>query len=89
MGKRVIWIVLDSAGAGALPDAEDYKDAGADTLGHIIGAYPDIRLDNMRSLGLFNIEGTSFFKPYENVVGCYGKAKEMSRGKDTTRENGL
>ena len=33
--KRVIWIVLDSVGAGYLPDAADFGDEGANTLGHI------------------------------------------------------
>ena len=33
--KRVFTIVIDSLGVGALSDAADYGDAGADTLGHI------------------------------------------------------
>jgi phosphopentomutase len=33
--RRVIWIVLDSVGIGAMPDAADYGDAGSDTLGNI------------------------------------------------------
>ena len=33
--KRVIWIVLDSVGAGALPDAAAFGDEGANTIGHI------------------------------------------------------
>ncbi len=32
---RVIWIVLDSVGIGALPDAAEYGDVGRNTLGHI------------------------------------------------------
>lgn len=95
MGRRVIWIVLDSVGAGELPDADKFNDAGADTLGHIIRACPDINIDNMRKLGLFRIDGTSFEErtvhenhnnthPAEEVIGCYGKAAERSNGKDTT-----
>ena len=38
--KRVILIVADSLGVGALPDAEKYGDEGADTLGHIMRAVP-------------------------------------------------
>lgn len=34
--RRIFLIVLDSVGAGAMPDAGDYGDAGADTLGHIL-----------------------------------------------------
>lgn len=89
MGKRVIWIVLDSVGAGAAPDAERFGDAGADTLGHIIHACPDIKIPHMRKLGLCHIDGVSFRNVLEkqndsDIIGCYGKAREMSDGKDTT-----
>ncbi len=86
MGKRVIWIVLDSAGVGEAPDSNKYDDAGADTLGHIIEACTDIKLPNMTRLGLYNIGGTSFKgkKSCDEIIGCYGKAREMSNGKDTT-----
>src|SRR5260221_8264118 len=33
--ERIIWIVLDSVGIGALPDAADSDDVGRNTLGHI------------------------------------------------------
>lgn len=92
MSRRVIWIVLDSVGAGALPDADKFNDVGSDTLGHIIEEYPDIEIPNMRRLGLFNINDTSFKENSEvdkigcdeNIIGCYGKAAEKSNGKDTT-----
>ena len=35
MAKRVIWIVLDSAGIGEEPDADKFGDVGSDTFGHI------------------------------------------------------
>ena len=38
MFPRVIWIVLDSVGIGAMPDAAAYGDAGSDTLGNIVRA---------------------------------------------------
>ncbi|MDD7661657.1 MAG: phosphopentomutase, partial [Eubacteriales bacterium] len=54
--KRVIMIVLDSVGAGALPDADKYGDVGANTLGHIWEqAHPD--LPYMEKMGLGRIEG--------------------------------
>ena len=34
MNKKAIVIVLDSVGIGELPDAANYGDKGADTLGH-------------------------------------------------------
>ncbi|MGN0436645.1 MAG: phosphopentomutase [Wujia sp.] len=85
MGRRVIWIVLDSVGIGAEPDADNFGDVGSDTLGHIIKTFPNVDFVNMRRLGLYNIEGTSFRNDKTgDVIGCYGKGQEMSNGKDTT-----
>lgn len=33
---RIFVIVLDSLGIGALPDADQFGDVGADTFGHIL-----------------------------------------------------
>ena len=41
MNKKAIIIVLDSVGIGELPDAANYGDKGADTLG--ISSTPAIR----------------------------------------------
>lgn len=86
MGKRVIWIVLDSAGVGAEPDADKFGDVGSDTFGHILDQYPGADFRNMDLLGLRAIEKTSFYDETskKNVIGCYGKGQEMSNGKDTT-----
>ncbi len=34
--SKVVLIVTDSMGVGALPDAAGYGDEGANTLGHIL-----------------------------------------------------
>ena len=82
MNKKAILIVLDSVGIGALADAANYGDEGADTLGHIVQAcHPQI--PNMMRLGLGNIDGISF-DGVEAPEGAYGKLKEVSAGKDTT-----
>lgn len=82
--KRVIWIVLDSVGIGAMPDADRFGDTGADTLGHIAEAYPDIRIPNLRSLGLGCIEGAApAIGRVPKPLGVYGKAAEVSDGKDS------
>ena len=83
MSKRVFWIVLDSAGIGGAPDAEDFGDSGADTFGT---CYKSGGLDvpNMEKMGLYNIAGTSFCDPKDEVDGCYCRMHEKSRGKDTT-----
>ena len=80
--KRIFLIVLDSVGAGALPDAAAYGDAGANTLGHIIErAHP--HLPNMEAMGLGLIPGVGGPVP-EGGAGVYGRAAEVSAGKDTT-----
>ena len=57
--KRAILIVLDSLGVGALPDAENYGDAGAHTLDHIAEAMTDFKIPNLVKLGLGNIDGVT------------------------------
>ena len=83
MGKRVFWIVLDSAGIGGAPDAGDFGDLGADTFGSCYKSGA-LNVPNMEKMGLKNIAGTSFFAPRDDVNGCYGRMHEKSRGKDTT-----
>lgn len=81
--KRVILIVLDSLGIGALPDAADYGDTGADTLGNIRKAKPDLALPNLCALGLGGIEGVHGFESDPAPTGAFGRMAERSKGKDT------
>jgi len=81
--ERIIWIVLDSVGIGALPDAADYDDVGRDTLGHIAKSRP-LALPNLVSLGLANIAPLDHLTPPARPEGCYGKGATHSPGKDTT-----
>ena len=80
--KRVFLTVLDGAGAGWLPDAANYGDVGACTIGHVVEkCHPS--LPNMARLGLGHIEGTGY--PADAAaIGAYGRAMEASAGKDTT-----
>ena len=79
--KRVIWIVLDSVGAGNLPDAADFGDEGANTLGHIAERM-DLKIPHMLSMGLGQLPGLNLPPMYGS--GAYGRALEKSAGKDTT-----
>ena len=83
MGKRVFWIVLDSAGIGGAPDAADFGDFGADTFGSCYKS-GELHVPNLEKMGLKNIEGTSFYEPAGEIEGCFGRMHEKSRGKDTT-----
>ena len=76
-------MVLDSAGIGAMPDAADWGDAGADTFGHILESRK-VQLPNLRSLGLGNIRPLNGVPPVDHPIGSFGKCTLKSNGKDTT-----
>jgi phosphopentomutase len=76
-------MVLDSAGIGEMPDAADWGDAGADTLGHILESRR-VNLPNLQKLGLGNIRPLKDLPAVPNPIGNYGKCTLKSNGKDTT-----
>jgi len=80
--KKVLLIVLDSLGIGALPDADQYGDAGANTLGNLARATA-LDLPNMRGMGLGHIADAHLPRD-KAAMGAYGKMAETSPGKDTT-----
>ena len=69
---RVTWIVLDSVGAGEMPDAAAYGDAGSDTLGHIARAR-ELHLPNMAQLGLGNLKELPHVGPVERPTAAFGR----------------
>lgn len=83
MIDRVILIVLDSVGAGELPDASIYGDEGSDTIGNISKAIGGISLPNMEKLGYGLIDGIKGINRCSKPKGAFGKCSEMSIGKDT------
>lgn len=66
-----------------MPDAADWGDAGADTIGNILKRRK-VELPNLRSLGLANIRPLEGLPPIENPRGSFGKCALSSNGKDTT-----
>ena len=83
MKKRVILIVLDSAGIGELPDAADFGDEGSNTFGNIYKVRGRLDLPNMYRLGLGNIEGSGLPKT-DAPEGVFGRLAERTKAKDTT-----
>ncbi len=81
--ERVIWVVLDSVGIGAMPDAAAYGDLGSDTLGNI-ARQRKLELPNLRNLGLANIKALAGLEPVAHPAGAFGKCALASPGKDTT-----
>ncbi|MGN0474732.1 MAG: phosphopentomutase, partial [Acutalibacteraceae bacterium] len=81
--KRVFLIVLDSLGAGELPDASDYGDKGSNTL-RSISQSPQLFIPNLRKLGIGNIDGLGFLGTNQNQQAAVCKLGELSKGKDST-----
>jgi phosphopentomutase len=78
---RVFICVLDGCGAGELPDAATYGDAGSDTLRHVLER-SDVELPNLVGLGLGEVVGLSLGAPWPQAT--YGRLVEHGAGKDTT-----
>lgn len=96
--KRAFLIVMDSVGCGGAPDAADFGDQGANTLGHIAaecaagraddGRAGPLRLPNLMGLGLGQAmsaaaPGSTLPQGTQALTGRWGAATEVSRGKDT------
>ncbi len=82
---RVILIVLDSCGIGALPDAAEYGDEGSNTLGNLSRARGGVDLPNLGAMGigrLTEVAGVPAVDP-ARATGAFGRMAERSRGKDT------
>lgn len=81
--KRIVWVVLDSVGIGALPDADEYGDTGRSTLGHIAESRA-LAIPNLVWMGLANIAPLAHLTPAKAPLACFGKGATRSPGKDTT-----
>ena len=82
--ERVVLITLDGVGIGALEDAGDYGDEGADTLGHVARHCGGLHLPALQRLGLGNIHAVAGMPPLPAAEGLFGRMREVSVGKDTT-----
>jgi phosphopentomutase len=80
---RFVVVVMDSVGIGALPDAAEYGDSGADTLGNIARSQGGLFLPTLARMGLGSIAPLTGVLPAGEPVACYGKMAEISVGKDT------
>lgn len=81
--KRIFTIVIDSLGAGAMPDAAEYGDAGTDTLGHISESVDSLVIPNLQKLGMANLHPLKQVESVAKPLAHYGKLREASTGKDT------
>ncbi|QNU67945.1 phosphopentomutase [Ruminiclostridium herbifermentans] len=81
--RRIITIVLDSLGIGAMKDSPDYGDVGVDTLGHIVEVMGGLNIPNLQKLGLANLHSLTNVPPVNSPLGYYCSLREISNGKDT------
>lgn len=76
--QKVLLLLLDSVGVGALPDADAYGDVGAATLQHVVTTQQPA-LPNLEKLGLLAAAGLPSAAP----EAVYGRCASLSRGKDS------
>ena len=82
--KRVILIILDSVGIGAMPDAHEFgvADIGANTIGNIYKSLGRLDISNLYKMGIGNIEGSNL-PNVSSPIAIYGKLAELTKAKDT------
>jgi len=82
--NKVVLVVLDSVGIGALPDAHNYGDEGSNTLAHCASAVGGLYLPNLAALGLGRLGDFPGIDPLDSPSGAFGRMACKSPGKDTT-----
>jgi phosphopentomutase len=83
MGRRAIIVVLDGVGAGDAPDAVEYGDEGANTLGNTARAVGGLDLPNLQNLGLGNVVEIEGVPAEESPRASHGLMVELSAAKAT------
>ena len=83
MGRFVV-VVIDSCGAGEMPDAASYGDAGANTLRNCASRVGGLALPNLQKWGLGNITEIPGCPRADAPLAAWGRMAEQSQGKDTT-----
>ena len=83
MTRRAVVVVMDACGVGALPDADEYGDAGSNTLGHLAEAVGGLRLPTLERLGLGNIIPILGVPPASDPV-VHGRLRPLGPGKEST-----
>lgn len=81
--RRAFVVVLDACGAGALPDAADYGDAGTNTLAHLADQAGGLRLPTLGRLGLGRVLELDGVPPSDDPV-LHGRLHALGPGKDST-----
>jgi phosphopentomutase len=80
---RATVIVMDACGVGALPDADEYGDAGSNTLGHLAERVGGLHLPTLQRLGLGSIIPIEGVPPAAEPV-IHGRLHPLGPGKEST-----
>ena len=83
MITRIIVLVIDGLGVGALPDAAEYGDAGSNTLSHLADAVGGLNLPTLEALGLGHIAEIKGVRTMGQPEGCFGRLGFRSKGVDS------
>ncbi len=83
MIARVIVLVIDGLGVGAMPDAAEYGDAGSHTLSHLADAVGGLNLPTLEALGLGHITEIKGVRTMGQPEGCFGRLGFLSKGVDS------
>ncbi len=83
MINRIILLVLDGFGIGALPDAADYGDAEANTLVHLAETVNGLNVPNFEMLGLGHVAQIKGVRTMAQPNGSFGRLGFVSPGKDS------
>jgi phosphopentomutase len=82
--KRVVTIVIDSGGVGALSDADAYGDSpNVNTIGNVARRLGSLHLPNLERLGLGLLTPIRGVAPVSEPRARVARLRERSRGKDT------
>lgn len=82
---RVIIMVIDSMGIGAMPDCQDFGDIPeCNTLKHVCEFNKGLKVPNLEKMGLGLLGNFEGIKKVENPTATVATLVEKSKGKDTT-----
>ena len=81
--QRIIIIVIDSCGVGAMPDAVKWGDEGSNTLVGASGA-TGFSIPHLTEMGIWHIDGLPTKGSSVPPIAAFGRMAERSQGKDTT-----
>lgn len=81
---RMVVLVIDSGGVGALPDADAYGDtAHVNTIGNVAASVGGLHLPTFERLGLGDLTAIAGVDKVDNPEAAVARLRERSRGKDT------